>query len=122
MQHERNQPLTPEGAREVCLRTNNKAFVSGAISNAASRYLLTLNAEDCAKGNSLAGVETEAADRDQLPQALRRAAAQLAEKLALSLPALPEPKPRLPDDITGALEAVQAYAQAGKLDSSEAML
>jgi tetratricopeptide (TPR) repeat protein len=116
LQRDAHQPLTPDRAREVCRRTNNRAFVATAISNTGGRYLITLNAEDCASGNTLAGVETEAGERGDMPKALRRAAAQLAEKLRTALPGIPAPEPPLPDDVTGSLDAVQAFAQAELLD------
>ena len=118
LQRSANQPLTPDRAREVCLRRNSKAFVYGAVSNTGGRYLLTLNAEDCAGGNSLAGIETEAADRSDVPKALRKAAGEIADKLAAALPALPDPNSPLPDNVTGPLAAVQAYAQGVKVDAA----
>ena len=108
------------------LRTNNKAFVSAAVSNAGTHYLLTLSAEDCASGNSLAVVEAEAAERSEVPKVVRRMAGQIADKLAAALPGIASPNPPLPDNLTGSLAAVQAYAQGVKVDAgsngSEAML
>ena len=45
--------LTPEVAREVCVRTGSRAYIAGSIANFGSDYVIGLNAVDCATGDSL---------------------------------------------------------------------
>ena len=56
--------LNNDTAREVCLRTNSKALVSGSIESVGSHYLIGLRALDCQTGDTLASAKAEADNRD----------------------------------------------------------
>lgn len=115
LEHDPSQRLTPDTAREVCLRTNRRVMVLPAVSRIGTRYVLTLKAGACGSGETLTSIEVEAADHDQVRSALKQATAQLSERLAATLPSVPSANPPLPDNVTGTLAAVQAYAQGENL-------
>ncbi len=52
--------LTNEVAREVCVRTNSKAMMTGSIDSVGSHYLIGLRAVDCQTGDTLASAKAEA--------------------------------------------------------------
>ena len=72
--------LTPDIARQVCLRTNSKLMIAGFIEDAGVRYRLDLRAVDCQSGNEVRERE-EVAHRDQVVHALGVAAVQLRRNL-----------------------------------------
>ena len=80
-----NERLTQGVAREVCLRTNNKALLSGSIARVGSQYLIVLKAVNCQTGDGLGSVEVTAENRDGVLKALGDAGNQLREKLGESL-------------------------------------
>ena len=57
------QHITPELAREVCLRTGSKATVLGSISNLGGQYVIGLNAISCSSGDTLASEQRQAAGK-----------------------------------------------------------
>lgn len=78
-------PLTPEVARDVCLRAGSKAYVSGAIASLGGEYVLGLKAVDCRRGEGLAREEVTAPNRDKVLDALSQAATKLRVELGESL-------------------------------------
>ncbi len=52
--------LTPELARELCLRAGSKAYVAGSVGSLGSEYVLGLKAVNCQNGDTLAQEQTTA--------------------------------------------------------------
>src|SRR6516165_1278463 len=77
--------LTPEVAREVCQRTNSAAVLNGSIAQIASKYFLTLKAVNCNTGESVASMGAQADNKDQVADALGKAASEMRTKLGESL-------------------------------------
>ena len=73
--------LTPEVARQVCLRTNSKLVIAASIADAGNGFRIGLDAEDCQSGRIVAGIRKEVADRNQVVHMLGVAAAQLRRKI-----------------------------------------
>ena len=46
--------LTPEVARELCMRVGSKAYIAGSIANLGNEYVLALKAVNCQSGEMLA--------------------------------------------------------------------
>ncbi len=67
--------ITPTLAREICQRQSVKAMMLGEISALGSRYLVTLNAENCQTGESLARQQAEANSKEEVLDALDTAVA-----------------------------------------------
>src|ERR1700677_281871 len=56
--------LTPEIARELCQRLGSAAVLTGSIAQVGTPYLLTVKAESCARGETLASTEATAPDKN----------------------------------------------------------
>src|SRR5207244_12505835 len=66
--------LTPDIARELCLRARSKAYLAGAIGSLGSEYVLKLRAVSCEKGDPLAEEQVTAASKEKVLDALGKAA------------------------------------------------
>jgi tetratricopeptide (TPR) repeat protein len=107
------QRLTPELAREVCIRTGSKATVLGSISSLGSQYVIGLSAVGCGNGDTLATEQEQAASKKDVLKTLGRAAKNLRRKLGESLVTVE--KFDLPAEATTpSLEALQAYSMGGR--------
>ena len=105
-----NARLTPEIARELCLRTGSAAALQGSIALIGTRYNLILKAVDCASGNLLASTEAQANDKSHVLDALGKATSELRSKLGESLSTVQKYSVPLEQVTTPSLEALQAYS------------
>ena len=80
-----NERITRDVARELCIRTGSKAFLSGSISNLGSQYVVGLDAIGCSNGDTLAKEQEQAATKQDVLKALGKAASSLRGKLGESL-------------------------------------
>jgi eukaryotic-like serine/threonine-protein kinase len=103
-----NSRLTPEIVRDVCQRTQCKAYVSGSIATLGSQYVLGLKAVNCQTGDLLAEEQVQAARKEDVLKALDDAARKLRRALGES----PSPKFNTPlaQATTPSLEALKAYS------------
>ena len=107
------QHITPELAREICIRTGSKAMVLGSISNLGTQYVIGLNAVGCANGDNLATEQKEAAGKEDVLNTLGQAATGLRGKLGESLVTVE--KFDVPvEATTPSLEALRAYSMGGR--------
>ena len=102
--------LTHEVAQEVCQRTASAAVLEGSIAQVGTRYLLTLNAADCANGESLASSEAQASDKNHVLDALGRLASQIRSKLGESLTSIGKYDVPPQEVTTTSLDALKAYS------------
>jgi DNA-binding winged helix-turn-helix (wHTH) protein/tetratricopeptide (TPR) repeat protein len=110
--------LTPEVARELCLRAGSEAVLGGRISSIGSHYLLSISATACSGGGALASAQEEAARKEDVLMALSKAASRLRGDLGESLPSAPSPD--VPAQVTTAsLEALQNYTIALRISSTQ---
>jgi DNA-binding winged helix-turn-helix (wHTH) protein/Flp pilus assembly protein TadD len=98
--------LTPEVARQVCLRTNSKLVIASSIADAGIRYRIELRAIECQSGKEL-GVHEEAADRNQVVHVLGTAAAQLRRQLGEPAASLSRFNKPLEQALSSSVEALQ---------------
>ena len=77
--------LTPEVARELCLRAGSKAYLAGSIGSLGSEYVLGLKAVNCQSGDTLAEEQVTAASKEKVLDALGEAASKLRGELGESL-------------------------------------
>ncbi len=104
--------ITRELAREICVRSRSKAFLSGSISKLGSEYVVNLDMTACATGESLAKEQVVAANKEEVLKVLDRAASSLRAKVGENLVTVP--KFDVPADVTtSSLEAFKADS-AGK--------
>jgi DNA-binding winged helix-turn-helix (wHTH) protein/tetratricopeptide (TPR) repeat protein len=102
--------LTLPLAREVCQRTASAAVLNGSIAQVGTRYLLTLKAIDCSSGGTLASSEAQAADEDQVLDALGKVASEIRRKLGESLASVQKYGAPPEEVTTPSLEALGAYS------------
>jgi serine/threonine protein kinase/tetratricopeptide (TPR) repeat protein len=101
--------VSPEVAREICLRGGAKAVVTGSISAIGNRYLLSIHAIDCHNGDSMAAENVEAEGRESVLPALGKASTGLRAKLGESLASVRMHDTPVEQATTGSLEALQSY-------------
>jgi eukaryotic-like serine/threonine-protein kinase len=98
--------LTPEVARQVCLRTDSKFVITDSIADAGSRYRIEMQAIDCQSGAAVARVE-EVANRNEVVHVLGVSAAQLRRKLGEPAASLARFNKPLEEALTSSVEALQ---------------
>jgi eukaryotic-like serine/threonine-protein kinase len=54
MTRDRNSPLTPAVAQEVCVRNNGQETLEGSVAEIGAKYMLTMTATRCADGKVIA--------------------------------------------------------------------
>ena len=77
--------ITRDVAGELCVRTGSKAILLGSISNLGGQYVIGIDAVGCSTGDTLAKEQEEAATKEQVLNALSKAASSLRGKLGESL-------------------------------------
>jgi hypothetical protein len=80
MKEQPSQPVGEELARRICLQTGSKAVVVGSISKFSDGYVVSLKSSGCSTRDIVADTQTQAARKEDVPQALRIAALQLRAK------------------------------------------
>jgi tetratricopeptide (TPR) repeat protein/predicted Ser/Thr protein kinase len=101
--------VTPDLARELCLRTGSKAILSGSVSKLGRQYVIGLEANACGTGDSLANERAEANSKEDVLKALDTAAAAIRTRLGESLASVQ--KFDVPvEATTPSLEALKAYS------------
>jgi serine/threonine protein kinase/Tfp pilus assembly protein PilF len=113
------QPITREVAREICQRTQSKAFLAGSIASLGSHYVVGLSAVNCQTGDSLGSAEAEADSREKVLQALGQAATTLRATLGESLATVNKFDKPLEEATTSSLEALKAYTEARRVQSEK---
>jgi len=111
--------LTPEIARDLCLRAGSKAYLAGAIGSLGSKYVLELKAVNCQKGGTLAEEQVTAASREKVLDALGVAATKLRSELGESLATVQRFDVPLEQATTSSLEALKAYSLGQKAASEK---
>jgi DNA-binding winged helix-turn-helix (wHTH) protein/Tfp pilus assembly protein PilF len=110
-----NTKLTPEVARELCLRAASKVYLAGSIGSLGSEYVLGLKAVNCQSGDTLAQEQVTAARKEKVLDALGDAASKLRGELGESLATVQKFDVPLAQATTSSLEALQAYSLGGKI-------
>jgi len=107
--------VTSDVGREICLRAQIKAMLTGAIAPLGSEYVITLEAINAATGDSLAQVQEQASSKEQVLNALGVGADKLRGKLGESLASVKKFDKPLQQVTTSSLEALKAFTQADDL-------
>ncbi len=102
--------ITPAIAREIGEREGIKAILAGTIANLGGDYIITLSAQNTATGDQIASVQTQAASKEKVLDALNEAAAQMRAKLGESLASIQKLNTPFGQATTPSLEAFRAYA------------
>jgi len=103
--------VTPEVAREICVRTGGKAVLAGSISSLGNEYVLGLEAIACSTGDVLTKEQAEATSKEGTLKVLSQLTDRLRAKLGESLASVEQFKAPL-EATTSSLEALKAYGMA----------
>jgi DNA-binding winged helix-turn-helix (wHTH) protein/tetratricopeptide (TPR) repeat protein len=104
--------LTPEIATEICHRTNATAVLEGSIGQIGGSYDLILKAVNCSTGESFAGTQAEANDKNHILDALGKASSDIRKKLGESLATIRKFDAPLVQATTPSLDALKSYSLA----------
>jgi tetratricopeptide (TPR) repeat protein len=114
-----NTPLTNEVAREICQRTQSKAYIGGSISALGNEYVLGVKAASCATGDVLAEEQATANRKEQVLDALGRSATKLRGKLGESLASVQKYNKPLEEATTSSLEALRQYNEGRQMQREQ---
>jgi serine/threonine protein kinase/tetratricopeptide (TPR) repeat protein len=97
-------------ALDLCQRAGSKAVLAGSIATLGSEYVIGLNAINCLSGDSLAREDARAAKKENILDALEKAATKLRERLGESLSTVQKFDTPLQQATTPSLDALRAYS------------
>jgi serine/threonine protein kinase/tetratricopeptide (TPR) repeat protein len=106
--------LTPEIARELCLRAGSKAYIAGSIGTLGSEYVLGLKAVNCQNGDTLAQEQITSPSKEKVLDALGEAASKLRGEMGESLATVQRFDVPLVQATTFSLDALKAYTLGRK--------
>jgi pentatricopeptide repeat protein len=112
--------LTSDLARQVCVRSNRRAVLSGSIAGLGHEYLITLVATDCNTGEKLAAAKAEASDKDHILSALDTVADRVRSKLGESTKSVESFEVPIVTATTSSLEALKAFSLATSMEAQGA--
>jgi eukaryotic-like serine/threonine-protein kinase len=108
--------LTPDVAREICQRTDSKAYIAGSVAGLGSQYVLGLKVVNCQSGDTIAQEQATASSKEKVLDTLGSAASKLRGELGESLASVQKLDVPLSEATTSSLEALQAYSLAHKAE------
>ncbi len=103
--------VTPEIAREVCLRTNSKMVVTSSIADAGNGLRIELKGIDCKSGVTVARARQDAPSRNEVVHLLGVSAAQLRSKLGEPAASVAKFNKPLEEATSPSLEALQLLTE-----------
>ena len=106
--------VTPEIAREIGVREGVKAILTGTIANLGKQYVITLTAQNTATGDEIVSEQAQASDKENVLDALGKAAAAIRGKLGEDLESIKKLDTPFGQATTSSLEAFRAYALGDK--------
>ena len=115
MRRRPDEPITKQVGLEICQRSTAKAVVSGSIASLGTRYVLTLEALNCATGSVLAGVKAEAESKERVLRALDDCTGKIRRKLGESLASIRKFGAPVEEATTGSFDALKMFAQGDEL-------
>jgi eukaryotic-like serine/threonine-protein kinase len=101
--------VTPDVAREICLRTGTKALLKGSISPLGSQYVIGLEAVNCNTGDVLAKEQGEAPSKEAVLKTLDQVAASMRTQLGESLASVQKFDVPI-EATTSSLDALKAFS------------
>jgi eukaryotic-like serine/threonine-protein kinase len=105
-----DERVTKSRGLEICQRENIKAILVGSVASLGSQYVIGLEALNCQNGDLLASEQVQAASKEQVLDAVGKAASRIREKLGESLASIQKFDKPLSEVTTSSLEALKAYS------------
>jgi tetratricopeptide (TPR) repeat protein len=102
--------VTPDVARDLCMRAGSKAYIGGSIANLGNEYVLGLKTVNCQSGETLVQEQVTANGKEKVLNALGDAAAKLRTRLGEAHSTVQKFDTPLEQATTPSLEALQAYS------------
>lgn len=103
------EKVTKELGEEICMRQNLKAFITGSITKFGEIYVLTLEAINARNNESLGREFEQVNSREEVLNALTRAASGLRERLGESLSSIEKFNVPSESITTSSLEALKIF-------------
>ncbi len=110
MERSPNERLTAAVARDLCERLGVKAIMLGAIAPLGSAYVITLEAQACRTGDTLAREQIQASGKTEVLASVGAAAAHVRERLGESIKSIERFNVPAQNATTSSLEALKAYS------------
>ena len=104
-----SEKVSKELGEEICMRQNLKAFITGSITKFGEIYVLTLEAINARNNESLGREFEQVTSREEVLNALTRAAAGLRERLGESLSSIEKFNVPSESITTSSLEALKIF-------------
>ncbi len=101
--------ITVEIGREICQRAGVKAMLNGSIASLGNQYVITLDAVNAGTGDTLGEEQAQASRKEQVLDALGKAASRLRGKLGESLASVQKFGKPLSEATTSSLDALKAF-------------
>jgi tetratricopeptide (TPR) repeat protein len=114
----KDAPLTPDAARQVCVRTASALVLEGSIAALGSQYVLGLRARNCNTGDIVDEQQAQIARREDILNALSQIARQLRTRVGESQDTIERHSMPLAQATTASLEALKAYSIGSKMNLS----
>jgi eukaryotic-like serine/threonine-protein kinase len=105
-----NERITSAVAREICVRENVKAMLTGSIASLGSHYVINVAAVNAQSGDTLASEQAEAESKEQVLKSLDGAASNLRRKLGESLSSVQQFATPLEQATTSSLDALKEFS------------
>lgn len=102
--------MTNVTAHDICIHEDQKAMINAAIVDLGKTFAITVQAVDCRNGATLARDEVQVEGRDQVLNAISKAAASIRLKLGEPRSSIQKLAPSLRKVTTASLPALQSYA------------
>ena len=102
--------ITRDVGREICQRMGLRAVVNGSIANLGNRYVVTIDVMNAGTGESFAEEQAQATGKEEVLDALGKAASRLRSSLGESLSSVQRFDKPLPEASTSSLEALKAFS------------
>ena len=110
-----DMPVTRDLAPNLCPRLGATVYLAGSIAKDGSGYALKLDATQCATGDAVVSVKSEAASKREALHALGVAASELRGKFGEDATSLQKFNLPLERATTGSLEALAAFTEGRRL-------
>ncbi len=114
MGRQRDESITREIGREICVRRGIKAMLTGSIASMGSVYVISLEVLNGQTGEVLAREQFEVASKEEVLRGLGLAATSLRKRLGESIKSLEKFDTPLEQATTASLEAFKAYSTGRK--------
>jgi DNA-binding winged helix-turn-helix (wHTH) protein/tetratricopeptide (TPR) repeat protein len=107
--------VTPENAREVCLRSNSVAVIASSIADAGNRFRIEVSGIECRTGKTFANSAKIVANRNEIVQAMGQLGEELRRKMGEPPSSIARFSKPLDVATSGSLEALQLLTTGYRL-------